>query len=447
MRYLRLIPFFLLFLLLLGSVVFAQDAPTPTDTAERAEAAAAQAEQSASNAKSSAELSQQYADIASQKSDDLIGLANDLLALFQNVTAVAGVIIPLLAVVAGVVGIGRLNSAQQELSESRMKFEKEMEAARDRLEKETEEKEAQLNALREELKRSTSNATLSLSYLPLGESQYKSGDYLGALDIYNRALGLDENNPIIHYRLGYVYTQSGRLQEAEHHLKQALEIDKKFSPAMAVLGYTYRRIGEKMEMGIERDKVLNSAERLLQEALTISPKLVDDDGESWWGSLGGLYRRRGQIDQAIYAYDKAGEVVPNSSYAFSNLALLYVQKGNREKMIETYYKVEKLAFNEVQAEVDNYWAYADLLTARLALSKLDEAEATIDQVFTTAPDDSPYALESLMDTLGRLAKVLEPEKAANVQAYITRIKTYAENQTKAREQAAQEKEAELVAGD
>jgi tetratricopeptide (TPR) repeat protein len=437
MNYLRLFPLILLFW---GSAALAQETPPPTDLAERVEAAAAQAEEAANDASTSADLAQQYAEIASQKSDDLIGMANDLLALFQNVTAVAGVIIPLLAVVAGIVGIGRLNSAQQELSESRMKFEQEMEAARARLEKETQEKEAQLNALRDELTRSTSNATLALSYLPLGEGQYKSGDYMGALDIYLRALGLDENNPIIHYRLGYVYTQSGRLEEAEHHLKRALEIDNKFSPAMAVLGYAYRRIGEKMETGIERDKMLNSAERLLQEGLTISPKLVDDDGESWWGSLGGLYRRRGQIDQAIYAYDKAGEVVPNSSYAFSNLALLYMQKGNREKMIETYYKVEKLAFNEVQAEVDNYWAYADLLTARLALGKLAEAEATIEQVFTTAPEDSPYALESLMDTLGRLASVLEAELAAHVRDYIERIRIYVADQ-------AREKESQLAPGD
>lgn len=434
MRYVFLLLFLLLFA---ASAAFAQEAaPTPVQDIE---SGLAYIQSAVATVQAGVDKSQEAAAAA----DVGVDRAFNLLGLFEAI----GFLVTVVGGAAALLGVTRLFSAQSELVEARKKFEEEVESARNRLEKEALEKEAEIRTLREELTRSTSNATLALSYLPLGESQYKSGDYMGALDIYLRALGLDENNPIIHYRLGYVYTQSGRLQEAEHHLRRALEIDQKFSPAMAVLGYTYRRIGEKMETGIERDKMLNSAERLLQEALTISPKLVDDDGESWWGSLGGLYRRRGQIDQAIYAYDKAGQVVPNSSYAFSNLALLYMQKGTREKMIETYYKVEKLAFNEVQAEVDNYWAYADLLTARLALGKLEEAEATMEQVFITAPEDSPYALESLMDTLGRLAKVLEPEQAANVLTYIARIKDYADGQARARDEAAREKQAEMVAGD
>ncbi len=437
MRYLFLLSLLLLFFV---STALAQEAtvePTPSPVQD-IEDGLAYIQDAVATVQADVQKSQE----AAAASELGVDRAFNLLGLFEAI----GFLVTVVGGVAALLGVTRLFSAQSELVEARKKFEDEVESARTRLDKQTLEKEAEIRALRDELTRSTSNATLALSYLPLGESQYKSGDYMGALDIYLRALGLDENNPIIHYRLGYVYTQSGRLQEAEHHLKRALEIDDKFSPAMAVLGYTYRRIGEKMETGIERDKVLNSAERLLQEGLTISPKLVDDDGESWWGSLGGLYRRRGQIDQAIYAYDKAGQVVPNSSYAFSNLALLYMQQGNREKMIETYYKVEKLAFNEVQAEVDNYWAYADLLTARLALGKLELAEATIEQVFVTSPDDSPYALESLMDTLGRLAKVMEAEKAANVRGYIERIKAYVDEQAKEREKSAREKEAEMVAG-
>src|SRR5690606_4972949 len=118
----------------------------------------------------------------------------------------------------------------------------EIDASRDRLVREAAENEAQLNALRADLKQSTRNETLALSFLPLGESQYKSGDFKGALSMYGRALELDGNNPIIRYRMGYVYTQSGQLEEAEKNLKLALDIEKDFAPALAVLGYTYRRM-------------------------------------------------------------------------------------------------------------------------------------------------------------------------------------------------------------
>src|SRR5690606_30924131 len=134
----------------------------------------------------------------------------------------------------------------------------------------------------------TEQATLALALLPLGERQYRAQDLKGAADTYLRALALDDDNPLIHYRLGYVYVQSGQLEEAEYHLNRALEIDPQFWLAMAALGYVYRRIGDKLPPGLERDQTLNKAEAYLLDALRQSPKLVDDDSESWWGSLGGL---------------------------------------------------------------------------------------------------------------------------------------------------------------
>ena len=116
--------------------------------------------------------------------------------------------------------------------------------------------------------------------------------------------------------------------------------------------------------------------------------------------------------------------MPTSSYAFSNLALLYMQQNQRDLMIQTYRDVEKLAENEVRADVDNYWAYADLLTARLALGHMNGIDTVLDKLLTTAPTDSPYALESLTDTLTRLSVVMEAQKAETIRAYIDRIRAF-----------------------
>ena len=394
-----------------------QDTPNPEpapalpmdEALARAEALLAAVEEAAARAEDRVEDAEKQVDYAF-----------NLLGLFEAL----GIVLTLVGGVAAAFGITRLFSAQNDLTEARKRFEEEMAASRKRLDDETAAKQAEINMLRDELLRSTSNATLALSYLPLGERQYKSGDFSGAIDIYERALHLDQHNPIIHYRLGYVYTQSGKLEMAIHHLHQALKIDTDFAPALAVLGYAYRRMGEKMGEGIERDSTLNDAERYLLQALNRSQKLVDEEGESWWGSLGGLYRRRGQVDQAIYAYKRASEVVPTSSYAFSNLALLYMQQNQRDLMIQTYRDVEKLAENEVRADVDNYWAYADLLTARLALGHMNGIDTVLDKLLTTAPTDSPYALESLTDTLTRLSVVMEAQKAETIRAYIDRIRAF-----------------------
>jgi tetratricopeptide (TPR) repeat protein len=187
---------------------------------------------------------------------------------------------------------------------------------------------------------------------------------------------------------------------------------------MAALGYVYRRMGDQMEAGVEQDMMYNKAEQNFLKALKDSPKLMDEDSESWWGSLGGLYRRRGQIKQAIQAYERCAEVTPHSSYPFSNLALLYMQTHDREKMLKTYQRVEKLA------EVDNYWAYADLIVARLALGKVKETEDILETALETAPPDSPYTLESLLDTLSRLHQAVEPDKRPSIERIMAQIRHF-----------------------
>ncbi|MEZ4667167.1 MAG: tetratricopeptide repeat protein [Anaerolineae bacterium] len=409
--------------------VFAQDAspsPTPVDTTFTE--LATQVARDADRAESAAEDAQNYAEHARTQGDEMINIANTSLGMFQNVTqtilAIFGIAGPILAIAAGYLGFNRLNAAQKEMIETRDRFEKELKEKQDQLLEVQKTMEASIETQRQ----NAANANLSLSLLALGERQYRSQDFAGSLDTYRQALELDPNSLITHYRLGYVYTQSGQLKEAEHHLNRALGIQSNFAPALAALGYVYRRIGEKMAQSIEREQTLNKAENLLLQGLKISHKLVDEDEESWWGSLGGLYRRRGQIDEAIDAYENASQVTPKSSYAYSNLALLYMQKNDREKMLKTYVRVEQLAYGEVMADVDNYWAYADLLTSRLALHKVADAEQTLQSVLEVAPKDSPYVFESLLDTLQRLEKALGAEKATHLMTFIDKIQARVDEQ-------------------
>lgn len=414
-----------LMLMLVVSAALAQEAtdepaPVSQDTAAL-EALATQMADSAAETQRLAEDARIYADDTREETARQLEISNTLLGLFQNVTgtilAIFGIAGPVLAIAAGYFGFNRLNAAQKELTEARQRFEREIQ-----------EKQEQLTRVRQDLeatsakqRQDSANANLAVSLLTLGERQYKSQDFQGAINTYRRALELDPFNLITHYRLGYVYVQSGNLEQAEYHLNEALKIEKDFAPALAALGYVYRRMGEKMQPGIDRDQIQNMAEEHLLKGLKIASKLVDDDNESWWGSLGGLYRRRGQIDQAIDAYERASKITPKSSYAFSNLALLYLHKQNKEEMLKTYVRVEQLAFGEVQADVDNYWAYADLLTAKLALGKTEEAKPVLESVLEIAPKDSPYVFESLLDTLQRLEKALGEAESAHIAPFIAKI--------------------------
>jgi tetratricopeptide (TPR) repeat protein len=372
------------------------------------------------SAATAADDAQRYAQEAADEVSKHMDTTNNLLGLFQNVTAIVGVLIPILAVAGAYLGFNQINEAQKRLEQAQADFQADVKAKQDELDKMRADLELSAGTQRDNI----ANATLALSLLPQGERQYKIGDFEGAVDAYQRALKLDPDSIILHYRLGYVYTQSGRLEEAEKHLSDALKTDPGFAPALACLGYVYRRIGEKMPDGIERNLKLDQASSKLLEALKSSPKLIDEDGESWWGSLGGLYRRRGQIEDAIFAYKRVAEATPNSSYAFGNLALLYAQKGDTPAMLNMYEKMEPLAYGEVQGTPDNYWGFADLLTARLALGRIEKAEEALASVFRTMPMESPYASESLIETLHRLQHALGEEHAAYIQPFIERIQAH-----------------------
>ncbi|MFW5691350.1 MAG: tetratricopeptide repeat protein [Chloroflexota bacterium] len=428
--------------LLLASVfalvlpIAAQDDADPTPEPETLQSLVERAETAAERAEAVLAEMEDVAD----RAESAIDLAGNLFGLFEALSAGIGLVVPFLAIVAGLLGFRRLEQANKELRDARERFEKDMRQRADEMERVRQEMEATTSEQREQ----ATAASVALALLPVGERQYRAQDYPGALDTYLRALEFDKNNPIIHYRLGYVYTQSGKLDDARVHLQKALKLDPQFHPARAALGYVFRRVGDAMQkeidrlldagveakspelarMRIDRDKTYIRSEEYFVDALSKLPKLMDEDGESWWGALGGLYRRRGQTQQALNAYQQGTEVTPQSSYPFSNLALLYAEVGDLDKMRNTYRRVEQLAYSETRADVDNYWAYADLIVARLAQGKVQETYDVLDTALQTAPVDSPYTLESLIDTLSRLGRFLPDDQRSAIDKVITYIRNF-----------------------
>lgn len=391
------------------------------NTLATAEAAFAQAEDRLSEA-------QDTLSTAEERSGTAMDIAFNALGLFEAISFLVTVV----AGAAAFFGVTRFVQAQNDLNQTRNEVLNEFTAFRDEIDASVKSREEELNDLRNQVqqtaeveRQNTSNALLANALIPLGERQYKTADYTGALNTYNRALELDPNNPVVNQRLAYVYTQSGDLENARIHYERAIEREPNFAPALAGLGFVTRRFGEQMSRKeedtslsedarfharIEREKLFNRAADLLLEALSISPRLVDDDGESWWGVLGGLYRRRGQIDQAIEAYRQATIVTPQSSYGFGNLALLYRQRNEREKMLQTYERVEQIAVREAEADQGNFWGFSDLIVSSYALGKSEQADRALPTAISIAPIDSPYMLEGLTDTLRDLVRVLQPEK-------------------------------------
>jgi tetratricopeptide (TPR) repeat protein len=430
----------LVIIFMMGSALFAQDTtPEATPPGSPTQAGIAPVPDYVATAVNAAER----AEIAIDEVEEGKNQAFNLLGVFEAI----GFFVTIAAGVGAVAGVSQLFTARSELEKTRKQLEQEASDLRQRFEDEIQKREQDFMRLQQAVQAAareqgeiTNKALLANALMPLGERQYKTGDYLGALSTYQRAKDLDRDNPVVNQRLGYVYTQRGDLENAKLHYETAIDREPNFAPALAGLGFVYRRLGEqvdkvvakmtdasdavRVEKIIERDRLFNRAEDLLLHALQLSPRLVDDDGESWWGVVGGLYKRRGQIDQALEAYRQVTIYTPESSYGFGNLALLYLKKNMLADMLKTYERVEQIAANEAVSEQGNFWGYADLIVSRYALGKAKDAREVLPMAMSIAPADSPYMLSGLAETLAELLNILPEERKPAIQEAIKMIETH-----------------------
>jgi tetratricopeptide (TPR) repeat protein len=117
--------------------------------------------------------------------------------------------------------------------------------------------------------------------------------------------------------------------------------------------------------------------------------------------LGGILKRKNDLDAAIAAYKKAA-LIKRSSYPYNNLGMLYMQKNDLAHMRENFGLVELFAQARVNRDAGDEWAHNDLFMAQIVMDKVADAQTSLTRIKVVAPS---YAIESLLRSLDSLAKV------------------------------------------
>ncbi|MBN1680756.1 MAG: tetratricopeptide repeat protein, partial [Anaerolineae bacterium] len=215
-----------------------------------------------------------------------------------------------------------------------------------------------------------------LSMLVLAEQQVRAHNIDTATRTLESAYALDPDNQATNYLLGYLFTTQKRFDEAIAHLERALASEPHFAPAVAALGLALRRKGDSLageDQRTARSILWSQAETKLLEALDMDFRLTDANGESYFGTLGGLYRRQKRYDEALNAYERARQVTPNSSYPITNLATLHKHQGNDAQAGDYYRRVLRAAELRLDDDPRDYWTRADYAQAKLVLGEPDRA--------------------------------------------------------------------------
>lgn len=384
-------------MLMVASAVLAQESEaTPSPTLTNAEAIAT-IEALKSEIEVLAQDVTHDAELIDIRAEDLDGRFSS----FESLLSVLGVIAILfggLSSLLVVVGFWNLSGTQEELNRTKE------EAARLKVELDNilENASQQANQISENRK----NLQLSNTLQSVAQNQYATGDIAGALKLYERMLKIDPENLWALYMQGYILTKTMGLDDAEEALNKALQIDEKFYYALAARGFIYRRRGDieedENDNKAERDKFYVKAADDLNQALNAVNKLVDADGESWWGALGGLHKRQDNIKEAIRCYRKAAAVTPLSSYPMINQAILELKAGETG-YLASFKRVAELADREIQAKPEDYWPYGDRMIALLVQGKAEEAGGCFEKLYQLIPKSVEDVLPRIWNTLNDIA--------------------------------------------
>ncbi len=382
-----------------GAPASAQMTPAPTPTPLARSLIEAQATASAVIAEirdRSAALDGRYED-----AERVLSRAFDLLNLFQVLGVVFGVI--------GLAGVVGALQAWWRLQTSTRRIEADLHRA--------------IRERNDELKALARRSATASAMMNLAERQYRSGDRAGAIHALIDAQRENPENPRVSYLLGYYLEKDGQYEAAQDALDRALQVDHDYRPALAARGLVERRLArreyELTSDEARRDRRYARAADFLERALDGYENLIDEDGESWYGALGGLHYEQGNFASAIRYYERAAAIVQEASYPLINLALLLLEHRDdapsRDAALGYLRKALEITTRRLQISPRDRYLYSDRIIALGALGGEQDLEQTLAAYLELGGDPG--------DPLGRLARlqVVLPLRRPILQPIIDRL--------------------------
>jgi len=160
--------------------------------------------------------------------------------------------------------------------------------------------------------------------------------------LWTHTLAATGPNDIAENNLGQFYLERGLINQAEGHIRRALEIAPRYATAHANLGMCLFAKGD-----------VAQAIAQFQEAVSIRPGFAEAHG-----NLGAAFVQAGRIDEAVAHFAKAVEIAPDLAALENNLAGALLLRGRVAEAVSHYEMAIALAPQEVGALRNLAWVRA-----------------------------------------------------------------------------------------
>jgi tetratricopeptide (TPR) repeat protein len=208
----------------------------------------------------------------------------------------------------------------------------------------------------------------------------QSGQAREALDLYNRALPGQQDNPAVHFNIGLALQMLGRPEEALASYGKALAI----SPGLADAHYNRGTVLREL-------KRLDEALASYDQALAIRP-----DYAEVYSNRGNVLRELGRLDEALASYDQASAIKPDYAGAHYNRGIALRELKRPEEALASHDRALAIKPNLAAAWCNRGTVLQDL-------QRLDEAMGSYDRALAIQPDfaDAEFSKAGLLLLTGR----------------------------------------------
>ena len=187
-------------------------------------------------------------------------------------------------------------------------------------------------------------STRKPSFIILLATLYKEKEEIDrGLEVYERGMELFPDNLNLLYSYGIYLEKAGKQEQAMATMQQVLDLEPDNAAALNYVGYTWA----------DKDVHLDKAFEYIRRAVDLMP----EDGYIR-DSLGWVYFKMGDVDQAIIELERALELVESDPVIHEHLGDAYLQKGEDKKALSDYEKAYEIYEEEdkkaiVQEKIDS----------------------------------------------------------------------------------------------
>ena len=136
-----------------------------------------------------------------------------------------------------------------------------------------------------------------------------------------------------------------------------------------------------------------------REFLAFEANASDDDA---WASLGGAWRRKGHVAEALDSYSRACAINPNSTYALVNIVSLCAARHTPEDLARITRDAPKaigLCKKTIESGEGTFWTWYDLATLHLIQGDTSEAVKIFYHAISLTPATATGYFRSVLSNL------------------------------------------------